>query len=150
MHDMIVIGGGAGGYAGAIRAAQLGGKVAVVEEAELGGVCVNRGCIPTKAWLKAAETLRGELPASLQDKFWALFTEFEEERTIEARFARAIDTLDAIIQELDYKQDWAGWSREFLVSRKEKYFKEFPELLKEFHQLVEYMVAEGYFSQIKS
>ena len=58
MHDMIVIGGGAGGYAGAIRAAQLGGKVAVVEEAELGGVCVNRGCIPTKAWLKAAETLK--------------------------------------------------------------------------------------------
>jgi putative hydrolase of HD superfamily len=100
--------------------------------------------------LKAAETLRGELPDSLQDKFWTLFTEFEEERTIEARFARAIDTLDAIIQELDYKQDWVGWSPEFLVSRKEKYFKEFPELLKEFHQLVEYMVAEGYFSQIKS
>ena len=58
MYDVIVIGGGAGGYAGAIRAAQLGAKVAVVEKEQLGGVCVNRGCIPVKAWLKAAETLR--------------------------------------------------------------------------------------------
>lgn len=58
MHDVIVIGGGAGGYAAAIRAAQLGANVALVEEAELGGICVNWGCIPTKSWLKAAETLR--------------------------------------------------------------------------------------------
>jgi len=58
MHDVIVIGGGAGGYAAAIRAAQLGAKVAVVERDQLGGVCVNRGCIPVKSWLKAAETLR--------------------------------------------------------------------------------------------
>jgi dihydrolipoamide dehydrogenase len=58
MYDLIVIGGGAGGYAGAIRAAQLGARVAVVEKDQLGGVCVNRGCIPVKAWLKSAETLR--------------------------------------------------------------------------------------------
>lgn len=58
MHDVIVIGGGAGGYAAAIRAAQLGAKTAVVEEAQLGGMCVNRGCIPVKAWLKSAEILR--------------------------------------------------------------------------------------------
>jgi dihydrolipoamide dehydrogenase len=58
MHDVIVIGGGAGGYAAAIRAAQLGAKVAVIEKDQLGGVCVNRGCIPVKVWLKAAETLR--------------------------------------------------------------------------------------------
>lgn len=58
MHDMIVIGGGAGGYAAAIRSAQLGANVALVEASELGGVCVNRGCIPTKAWLKSVETLR--------------------------------------------------------------------------------------------
>jgi dihydrolipoamide dehydrogenase len=58
MHDVVVIGGGPGGYAAAIRAAQLGGKVALVEEAELGGVCVHRGCIPTKVWQKAAEILR--------------------------------------------------------------------------------------------
>ena len=58
MHDVMVIGGGAGGYAAAIRAAQLGVNVAVVEKDQLGGVCVNRGCIPVKSWLKAAETLR--------------------------------------------------------------------------------------------
>ncbi len=58
MHDVIVIGGGAGGYAAAIRAAQLGAKVALVEKDQLGGICVNRGCIPTKSWLKAVETLR--------------------------------------------------------------------------------------------
>jgi dihydrolipoamide dehydrogenase len=58
MHDVMVIGGGAGGYAAAIRAAQLGANVAVVEKDQMGGVCVNRGCIPVKAWLKACETLR--------------------------------------------------------------------------------------------
>jgi dihydrolipoamide dehydrogenase len=58
MYEVIVIGGGAGGYAAAIRAAQLGAKAAVIEKDQLGGVCVNRGCIPVKVWLKAAETLR--------------------------------------------------------------------------------------------
>ena len=87
------------------------------------------------------------MPSSLGHKYWELFTEFEEAQTIEARFTRAIDTLDAIIQELDYKEDWVGWSKEFLVSRKEKYFEEFPELRQGFHQIVEYMETEGYFSQ---
>jgi dihydrolipoamide dehydrogenase len=52
MHDVLIIGGGPGGYAAAIRASQLGGKVALVEAAEIGGTCVNRGCIPTKVWLR--------------------------------------------------------------------------------------------------
>ena len=59
MHDVIVIGGGPGGYAAAIRASQLDGKVALVESAEVGGTCVNRGCIPTKIWLHAAHLLHG-------------------------------------------------------------------------------------------
>lgn len=52
--DVIVIGSGPGGYVAAIRASQLGLKVAVVEKAELGGICLNWGCIPTKALLKSA------------------------------------------------------------------------------------------------
>ena len=54
MYDVIVIGGGPGGYAAAIRASQLGGRVAMVEAAEIGGTCVNRGCLPSKVWARAA------------------------------------------------------------------------------------------------
>lgn len=55
--DVIVIGGGPGGYVAAIRSAQLGFKTAVVEREALGGICLNWGCIPTKALLKTAEVL---------------------------------------------------------------------------------------------
>ena len=57
-YDIAIIGGGPGGYVAAIRAAQLGKKAVVVERADLGGVCLNWGCIPTKALLKSAEVLR--------------------------------------------------------------------------------------------
>lgn len=53
--DVIVIGSGPGGYVAAIRASQLGQKVAIVERSELGGICLNWGCIPTKALLKSAQ-----------------------------------------------------------------------------------------------
>lgn len=53
--DLIVIGSGPGGYVAAIRASQLGLKTAIIEKAELGGVCLNWGCIPTKALLKSAQ-----------------------------------------------------------------------------------------------
>lgn len=55
--DLIVIGGGPAGYVGAIKAAQLGMKTLLVERDELGGTCLNRGCIPTKAYLRAAHVL---------------------------------------------------------------------------------------------
>ena len=54
-YDIIVIGSGPGGYVAAIRASQLGRKTAIVERAEAGGVCLNWGCIPTKALLKSAQ-----------------------------------------------------------------------------------------------
>ena len=62
-YDIIVIGSGPGGYAAAIRGAQSGKKVALVERAELGGICVNWGCIPTKALLKSAQIYQYALHA---------------------------------------------------------------------------------------
>lgn len=81
--DVIVIGSGPGGYVAAIRASQLGLKTAVVEKAELGGICLNWGCIPTKSLLKSAQvfdyvkhaseygtvvegTVRADLPAMVR------------------------------------------------------------------------------------
>ncbi len=57
MFDVVIIGGGPGGYVAAIRASQLGLKVAIIEKEALGGVCLNWGCIPTKALLKTADVL---------------------------------------------------------------------------------------------
>jgi len=57
-YDMVILGGGPGGYVAAIRAAQLGAKVVVVEKDQLGGTCLNQGCIPTKALVAGAEILR--------------------------------------------------------------------------------------------
>ena len=57
--DLVILGAGSGGYACALRAAQLGMKVALVEEDKVGGTCLHRGCIPTKALLHAAELADG-------------------------------------------------------------------------------------------
>lgn len=54
-YDVVVIGSGPGGYPAAIRASQLGFKVAIIEKESLGGICLNWGCIPTKALLKSAQ-----------------------------------------------------------------------------------------------
>lgn len=57
-YDLVIIGGGPGGYVAAIRAAQLGMKVAIVEKDQLGGTCLHKGCIPSKALLRSAEVFR--------------------------------------------------------------------------------------------
>ena len=56
-YDVVIIGGGPGGYVAAIRAGQLGLKTAMVEWDEVGGICLNWGCIPSKALLRNAEVL---------------------------------------------------------------------------------------------
>jgi len=52
-YDIVIIGGGPGGYVAAIRAAQLGGRVALVEKERIGGTCLNHGCIPTKTLVRS-------------------------------------------------------------------------------------------------
>ena len=54
-YDIVILGGGSGGYACALRAAELGKRVALIEKDKVGGTCLHRGCIPTKALLHAAE-----------------------------------------------------------------------------------------------
>src|SRR3977135_475142 len=54
-YDVVVLGSGPGGYVAAIRASQLGFQVAIIERESLGGICLNWGCIPTKALLKSAQ-----------------------------------------------------------------------------------------------
>ena len=53
--DIVILGGGSGGYAAAIRASELGKRVVLIEKDKVGGTCLHRGCIPTKALLHAAE-----------------------------------------------------------------------------------------------
>ncbi|MCK5235676.1 MAG: FAD-dependent oxidoreductase, partial [Deltaproteobacteria bacterium] len=62
--DVVIIGGGPGGYVAAIRAAQGGASVAVVEKDNLGGTCLNRGCIPTKALYYSAKAVSAVKKAS--------------------------------------------------------------------------------------
>src|ERR1700722_4218662 len=62
-YDLVVLGSGTGGYPSAIRASQLGFKVAIIEKENLGGVCLNWGCIPTKALLKSAQVFQDILHA---------------------------------------------------------------------------------------
>ena len=57
-YDLLVIGAGPGGYVAAIRASQLGLKTAVAENRDVGGTCLNRGCIPTKSYLHTGELFR--------------------------------------------------------------------------------------------
>ena len=63
-YDLVVLGGGTGGYVAAIRAAQLGLQVAIVEKEQLGGTCLHRGCIPSKALLRSAEVFKQTKEAS--------------------------------------------------------------------------------------
>ena len=95
---LIIIGGGPGGYVAAIRAAQLGFQVQVIERENMGGICLNWGCIPTKALLKSAEVLEylqkaeeyGIHTTSPQPNFPAII---KRSRTVADKMSRGIDFL---------------------------------------------------------
>lgn len=97
--------------------------------------------------LEAAKRLKDKLPKKQFEKFIELFTEFENYNTIEARFAVAVDKFDGILQEIDYKEDWKNWSKQFLLDLKSKYFEEFPEIKKIFLETVDWLEENDYFGK---
>lgn len=98
-YDLIVIGSGPGGYVAAIRAAQLGMKTAIVERDELGGICLNWGCIPTKALLQNAAVVRNfadakEWGITLNGGFTADYANAQaRSRQVSARLVRGVNFL---------------------------------------------------------
>ncbi len=111
-YDLTVIGSGPGGYVAAIRAAQLGQKVAIVEADRLGGVCLNWGCIPTKALLRNAEVVTlfqraGDFGIAC-DGFKADFGEaVKRSRQIAGKFNKGVEFL----MKKNTVRVYAGWGR---------------------------------------
>ncbi len=96
--DILVIGGGPGGYTAAIRAAQLGFSVALVEKDELGGVCLNWGCIPTKSLLHAADVVReigtaDQLGISVSDPKIDLKRMVDRSRAVASQLSKGVQHL---------------------------------------------------------
>ena len=96
--DLLIIGGGPGGYVAAIRAAQLGLKTALVEREHLGGICLNWGCIPTKALLRTAEVYRlmqhaGEFGLSCKDVSFDAAAVVKRSRGVAAKLSAGVKHL---------------------------------------------------------
>jgi dihydrolipoamide dehydrogenase len=97
-YDVVVVGAGPGGYVAAIRAAQLGMKVALVEREHLGGVCLNWGCIPTKALLRNAEIVRllgegKEFGFNVENVTLDYGAAIDRSRKVSARLVKGVETL---------------------------------------------------------
>src|ERR1017187_6122162 len=95
-YDLIVVGGGPAGYVGAIRAAQLGKRVACVERERAGGTCLNWGCIPTKALLKSAELYQKikkseTFGISVKDVTFDFAKVMARSRTVSGQMAKGIE-----------------------------------------------------------
>lgn len=94
---------------------------------------------------KAFVIMKEQFPEALKDKFSRLFQEFEAQKTPEAKFARAVDRIDALIHELDYKKDWKGWNeakvRQFYLEE----IKDVPIIKASFEQIISYAREQGYF-----
>ena len=98
-YDLVILGGGTGGYVAAIRAAQLGLKTAIVEKSKLGGTCLHNGCIPSKAMLKSAEVYR--LAREEADEFGVKTGEVSLDfPQVQKRKNKIVDQLHAGIQSL--------------------------------------------------
>lgn len=80
-------------------------------------------------------------------KYTSLYNEFEERKTLESRFAKAIEELDASLHEMDYKKDWKGWTEEFMRNKKTKYYEEFPIIMNIFEEFLKYCNENDFFNQ---
>ena len=96
---------------------------------------------------EALQVLKDKIPEELKDKFLNLFQEFEERKTPEAKFAKAIDHFDALIHELDYKSDWKGWDEEMVRNFHGNLIKDVPILQEAFDKVMKFVDEEGYFNQ---
>ncbi|GAX91895.1 dihydrolipoyl dehydrogenase [Effusibacillus lacus] len=90
-YDILILGGGTGGYVAAIRAAQLGLKVAVVEKEKVGGTCLHKGCMPSKAMLKSAEMYQ---TAKKMNEFGVLTAD------VSLDFAKVMERKDKVVSQL--------------------------------------------------
>ncbi len=120
-----------------------------VVEIETGDICISKveeRKNKQEAEIKAMRKLKEDFPEAIKEKVWDFFVEFEERKTKEARFAKAIDALDAEIHYLDYKKEWKGWTPEMVRDLKPwKLVKEFPELEDAYEKVLKFAHEEGYF-----
>ncbi len=96
----------------------------------------------------AFERLIREIPSSMVEKYRSLYNEFEEGKSIEARFVKAIDQLDSSLHEMDHKKDWKGWTEEFMRNKKTKYYQEFPIIMEIFEEFLTYCNENDFFNQV--
>lgn len=97
-YDLVILGGGTGGYVAAIRASQLGLKTAIVEKGKLGGTCLHKGCIPSKALLRSAEVFA---TANRSDEFGVTIADVTLNfAKVQERKSKIIDTLHKGVQHL--------------------------------------------------
>ena len=116
-YDLIVIGGGPAGYVGAIRAAQLGKRVACVEKERAGGTCLNWGCIPTKSLLRNAELYR--LMQNHADEFGLIFDNLSYDwGKVISRSRKVSDRLAGGIEFLFKKEPQRALSKYFTLKLK--------------------------------
>lgn len=95
---------------------------------------------------EALHLLKEKIPSELKDKFLSLFKEFEERKTSEAKFAKAIDHFDSLIHELDYKVDWKDWNED-MVRNFHGVSIQVPEIKEAFEKVIKYVRENGFFDQ---
>ena len=96
----------------------------------------------------APERLKEELPNVIRNKFYEQYQIFEKLESKEAQFAKLMDKMEALIHEINYKDNWRGWTKSFTISTVEKfYFDTFPEVKELALEIIEYMDENDYFDE---